>query len=435
MLLKDCKLLGSDDKVDILIKDGKIVNIEKYISSDEKKIIDLKGKYVLPGLIDPHVHFRDPGMTHKEDFFTGSCAAAKGGYTTVIDMPNTNPSTTSKDLLDKKREIAKDSSVINYGFNFGVTNQNYNDINNIDNIASAKIFMGASTGNLLIDKDEDLKNVFSVINKIAMIHAEDEDMINVNTKKYKDKNDPYIHWQIRSNEAARKAVERAINIAKPFNRSIYICHTSTKQELELIKKAKQEGQLVYCEVSPHHLFLDNSYLKTKKNYAKMNPPLRSKEDVDFLWQSINDGTVDTIGTDHAPHLKEEKEKDYWNAPSGVPGSENALALMLNAVNEGKISLNKVTQLMSTNPAKIFNIKNKGQIKVGNDADFCVIEMDLIKEVKDEDQITKCRWSPYSGIKLKGWPVMTIVNGNIVYDDGNINKDTKGKEIEIKKGDR
>ncbi|MBR9691141.1 dihydroorotase family protein [Candidatus Woesearchaeota archaeon] len=428
ILLRNCRL-ANEITVDILIKDGKIKEVGKSVEYDGKTI-DVKEKFVLPGLIDPHVHFRYPGGLHKEEWETASAAAVKGGYTTVIDMPNTTPSTVDKKSLEEKKEYVCKHSLVNFGFHLGLTNENVTILNQLDNVPSYKLYMGSTTGSLLVDKDKDLKNVFKNSSKLITIHAENEDIIKQNEEKNKNQTNPFVHAKIRSSLAAKTAVEKAIKFAKKYKNKVYICHTSTTEELELISKARKEGVKVYCEATPHHLFMEYHELERQGNFAKMNPPLRRKMDVEALWMGINKGVVDTIGTDHAPHTIEEKEQGYWKAPSGVPGIENALALMLDAVNKGKISLKKVEELMSTNPARIFDIKNKGKIKKGCDADLVIIDMDKKDEIQNEKQLTKCKWSPYDGKVLKGWSTVTIVGGNIVYDNGNVMDEFKGKEVVI-----
>ncbi|MCP3682711.1 MAG: dihydroorotase [bacterium] len=406
----------------IVIKDGKIKDItnEKVESFDE--VIDAKNNIVIPGVIDPHVHFRDPGATWKEDFFSGSKAAAAGGVTTVLDMPNTNPMTISQKFLDEKRELAK-KSIVNYGFHIGATKDNLEELKKIKGVASVKVYMGSSTGDLLVDNDFSLRNVFSLSDKIIAVHAEDEKIIKMNTEKYKNEKKPSIHGKIRSNECAASAVKKAISFSD--DKQLYVCHMSTAEEVELVRNANRK---VYCEATPHHLFLTKEALDNMGNYAKMNPPLRSAKDVAALWKAIEDGVIDTIGTDHAPHTREEKEQDYWKAPAGVPGVETMLPLLLDAVNKNRLSLKRLIDITSGNVAKIFRIKNKGAIEKGFDADITIIDMNKENVIKDENLRTKCGWSPFNRLHLNGAPVKTIVNGNVVYD-GNDVIDKKAEEVE------
>lgn len=365
----------------------------------------------LPIIIDPHIHFRVPGGEHKEDWITGSGAALHGGVGMVFDMPNNNPSIDSIELLNKKKKIIskqleKSDYPIKYKLYFGAARDNINEIKKLkkEEIAGIKLYMGSSTGSLLVDKDEDIKKIFKVCQKkdfIISVHAEDEEIIKENTKKYKDKNNFKFHSQARPRQAAIRAVKRVINLTRQIGNKLYICHLNTKEELNLVREAKNEGLKVYCEVCTHHLFFTNKDYECLGSKVKINPPIRVQEDIDALWQGLNDGTVDTIGTDHAPHTLEEKNGNLWDVPSGFPGIETLLPLMLNSVNKGKIILEKLADLMHNNIVKIFELeKIEGRT---------IIDMDLEKKVSDQDIKSKCGWSPYSGIKLKGWPVKVILN--------------------------
>src|SRR3989338_8842614 len=420
---------GKLEDKNILIENGKITKItaDKISSSDR---LDASGKIVLPGLIDVHVHLREPGLTQKEDFKTGTMAAAAGGVTTVLEMPNTKPATTTVKLLQEKRGMAKSKAVVNYGFYIGATADNIDEIRNAENIAGVKVYMGSSTGNLLVTDKKAIKNLFSS-GKRGGVHAEDEELMKKNAAKYKDENNPAVHAKIRSSEVEAAAVKNAANIlssCKNANR-IHFTHTSTKQAMEIIKSAKKNSSNISCDVTPHHLFLTYEELKKQGNFAKMNPALRSREDVEALWKAINSGVVDCIATDHAPHKKKEKETDYMEAPSGVPGLETMLPLLLDAVNKKMLTLQQLVKLTSENPARLFGIKNKVNLAVGADADLVIVDMNMEKEVENKKLFTKCKWSPFAGWKLKGWPTTTIVNGNVVYNEGKINN-VKGKEVEF-----
>ncbi len=388
MILKNCKLVGGEIR-DIRIKEGKIAKIEKDLE-EEEEVLDVNGKFVIPGLLDPHCHFREPGLTHKEDFYTGSKAAAAGGFTTFLDMPNTNPPTISHTLLEEKRTLAK-KSLINYGFHFGASSGNASVIESVRNVPSTKLFMNITTGDLLVDDEKEINKIF-LASDIVSVHAEDE------------------------------MVKKAIWFSKNTGKKLYLCHISTKEEIEVIKEEKNDK--IFVEVTPHHLFLDSSL--DNSNFTKMKPPLRDKKDRFSLWEAINSGVVDTIGTDHAPHTVEEKERE--EIVFGVPGSETALPLMLNEVNKGNLNLSKVVELCCHKPATIFGIENKGFLKEGYDADITVIDIEKVKRVIGKDLFTKCKWSPFEGNELIGWPVMTIVNGNIVFNEGIINETNRGKEV-------
>jgi len=381
-LLENGKLVEKN----ILIENHYIKDIiEDIVTVDE--IIDAKGNIILPGLVDGHVHFREPGLTHKEDFFTGSCAAAAGGITTIIDMPNTKPATTTIELLNQKRELAKKSAV-NYGFHFGCTKDNLEEIKKAEDIASVKVYMNETTGDLMMNDDAALENIFRASKRIA-VHAE--------------------------NEKVQKALD-IFNKVKDKKKRLYFCHISAKEELGMIKKQKTKN--IFIEICPHYLFLTHEDAEKLPGKGAVKPGLKTKEDQNALWEAVRKGHVDTIATDHAPHLMEEKNSS--NPPSGFPGCETMLPLLLDAYNKNKISLEKIQQLCCENPAKIFNMRQKGKISLGYDADLVIIDINQEKEVKNEELFTKCKWSPFNGKVLKGWPVMTIVRGNTVFDNGKIN---------------
>jgi len=368
----------------------------------------------LPGLVDPHVHFRTPGAEYKEDFVTGAVAALAGGISCVLDMPNTNPPTITHNDLGWKKDKVKNSK-IQFGFHFGATEDNLDEIKKVSldkardkesDIASIKVFFGSSTGNLLVNNLEYLEKLMRKTTKIITVHAEDEEIIQKNIAKYKGREKPGIHSKIRSPEAAASAVDKLLNLVRKTNHPVYFCHISTKEEVDLIKNAKKEGLPVFAEVTPHHLFLDTSAYKKWGNFVKVNPPLRSKEDQKALWDAINDGTIDTIGSDHAPHLPKEKKVDYWNAPSGIPGVETTLPLMLDAINKKMLTIDRLVELMSTNQEKIFGLDLKGS--------ETTIDLGLIRDVKISDLHSKCEWNPYEEMELTGWPVETKVLGKTMY---------------------
>ncbi len=386
LLIKNGKIYknGALVRKNIFIKEDKITKItNQELKAD--KTIDAKNKIIIPGLIDSHVHFREPGQTQKEDFLTGSMAAAAGGITTVLDMPNNQPPTTNLQRLDEKKRLAK-KSIVNYGFHFGSTDDNIAEIQKVKDIASVKVYMESTTGNLMIDNEHSLKNIFTS-NKTIAVHAENEHILH------------------------------AIELIQDSNNDLYFCHISSQEELHYTKKEKIKNK-IYVEVCPHHLFLTAKNVNELGSFAEMKPHLKTKEDQKALWEGIHNGKIDTIATDHAPHTKEEKLTP--NYPYGVPGCETMLPLLLNAVNEKRLTLKKLVQLCCENPSKIFKIKNKGFIKEGFDADLTIIDLDLEKEVKNNELFTKCKWSPFDSWKLKGWPVTAIVNGNIVFDNGKIN---------------
>lgn len=326
---------------------------------------------------------REPGLTHKEDFNSGSKAAARGGVTTFLDMPNTIPNTITKENLIQKKSIMIGKSYVDYGFHFGGSKtDNSEDIKSIKNeVASTKIFLNASTGNMLVEDDKILEKLFEV-SKIVTVHAED------------------------------KMVDKAIEIAKRVGTILYLCHLSLSSEIDSLKKAKDTGMKIYGEATPHHLFLNiESINENNKTFLRMKPELKEKIDNEALWKAIKDGTIDTIGTDHAPHLLTEKlEKLTF----GIPSVEHSLELMLKKIKDSSIDLTLLTKIMSENPSKIFGIKNKGILKEGYDADFVIIDLDDESEIAEKEIITKASWSPYIGFKRGGRVLMTILRGNVVY---------------------
>lgn len=415
MLIKNARIntTGNEYEIkDIYIKDGKIAEIdfdinsldiirETFLSSDENikklEIIDLKGKkYLIPGVIDPHVHMRDPGLTHKEDLYTGSRACAKGGITTFIDMPNTIPTTTNLNALQDKKNLASMKSLVNYGFHFGGTSTDNSDIIPTEGVASTKVFMNISTGKMLVEKDEVLKNIF-LKSKMVSVHAEGD------------------------------MVEKAITYNEKYGKKLYLCHISNKKELDIIRKNREIAtKKIYTEVTPHHLFLSENDIKGKNEMLfRMKPELKTTDDIEALWKAINDGTVDTIGTDHAPHLLSEKlEKVTF----GIPGVENSLPLMLDSVSKGRITLSKMIELMSKNPSKIFDIKNRGEIKEGYYGDLVVVDLEKKFTLKNKTTLSRCGWTPFDGYTGYGKIETTIVNGKIVYNKDQIIENT-GSEIE------
>jgi len=377
----------------ILIEGNTIKSVSKK-TYDADTVIKVEGKIIMPGVIDPHVHFREPGFEHKEDFLTGSRAAAKGGVTTFLDMPNTEPPTTTVSALEDKRRLAK-KSIVNYGFHFGSTGDNIEEIKKAENTASVKVFMNQSTGTLCVDDRETLKRIFSAARTIT-VHA----------------------------EGAK--VKEAVSLARECRTRLYLCHISHRDEIDYLRENK--GKNIFVEATPHHLFLTDEKTRGLKSFASMKPGLKSDSDVEALWSAIDEGIVDTIGTDHAPHTEDEKKR-LISAPYGVPGVETMLPLLLNAVNEKRLSLKRLAELTCEGPARIFGIKRKGYIEAGYDADLVVVDMDLEKEVRRDDLCTKCGWSPYESMMLKGWPVMTLVRGKVVYDNGSF-YGAGGKEVEF-----
>ncbi|MGL5054266.1 MAG: dihydroorotase [Fusobacteriaceae bacterium] len=406
LLIKNAKIVLSEEKevvTSILIGDsGKILEIDENIeieNLESLKVIDANGNYVIPGIIDAHTHMRDPGLCYKEDFITGSKACAKGGVTTFIDMPNTIPNTTTELSLKEKKINSLNRSYVDYGFHFGGSRlDNSEDIGNVINdVASTKIFLNMSTGDMLVEDSKVVENIFNA-SRIISVHAEED------------------------------KVDTAIEFAKKTNKPLYLCHLSKASEVQSLEKAKKDGIKVYGEVAPHHLFLsskDREKNEENKMLLNMKPELKTEEDCNALWEGIKNGVIDTIGTDHAPHTLEEKMSKVM---FGIPGVENSLELMLLAVQDKKITLYTLIKIMSENPAKIFGIKNKGEIKVDYDGDLVIVDLKQVYTINNKTLISKCGWTPYKGMKSGGKILTTIVRGNIVYNNeeffGPIGKEIK-----------
>ena len=422
-----CFIEGRLKEVDVAVKDGKICKIGQ-ISEKAKETLNAEGQTVFPGCIDTQTHFREPGSTDTEDLHSGSRAAIAGGITSVFEMPNTNPPTSNINEFQRKLDLAKDRMYCNYAFYFGATADNSNDLaslKNLEGCCGIKLFAGSSTGNLLVAKEEDIDKVFQNSSKVVAVHSEDEEILNINKKLIK-KGDVHSHPVWRSVECAISSTRRIVKIAERYNKKAHILHITTKEEIDFLSQHK--GNITF-EITPQHLTLyaPDCYNKLG-TYAQMNPPLRDKSHYDRLWYAVRNDYNDTIGSDHAPHLKINKDKEYPNSPSGMPGVQTLMPVMLNHVNEGKLTLNQLINLVCENPIKIFGIKNKGFIKEGYDADFTIVDMNKIIEIKNEDIESKCKWSPFNGDKFKGTPVATVINGDIKMKDGEIIGDPSGKPL-------
>jgi dihydroorotase len=376
----------------------------------ENRTIDAKGLTLLPALIDPHVHFRIPGGEHKEDWESASRAAIAGGVTTVFDMPNNSPSCITKERLQEKRQLIEKQLKIplRFALYLGADQNHLGEIPKVKNeVIGLKIYMGSSTGDLLMKDPLALDEAFRLAAEsdlLVAVHAEDEALIEERKCKADLHLGPAIHSVIRNSEVAKRAVEQAIGLAQKYGTRLYIAHVSTKEELDLIRSAKGKGLSVFAEATPHHLFLNTDLYKKLRTRALVNPPLREKTEA--LWDAIYDGTIDTIGTDHAPHTLEEKDRPYGLAPSGFPSIELYLALLLNAHHEKKISLEQIVSLTHTRPKEIFRWKEE--------EDFVLVDLNERRIVEDDSLQTKAKWSPYAGMTLTGWPRYTILKGK-VYD--------------------
>ncbi len=424
----ECYIEGKLTKTNIGIQNGKISIIGDLINEQSNASIDASNLLVLPGCMDTQVHFREPGSTNAEDLHTGSKAAIAGGITSVFEMPNTNPPTANMKEFNNKLNLAKNRMYSNYAFYFGATPDNSPDLANLkglDGCCGVKLFAGSSTGNLLVDKEEDIEKVFQNTSKIVAVHSEDEEIINLR-KKLIEKGNVHTHPIWRNEECAMSSTRRIVRIAKRMNKKAHILHVTTKEEVDFLSQNK--GNITF-EITPQHLtiYAPDCYDKLG-TFAQMNPPLRDKSHYDRLWYAIRNNYNDTIGSDHAPHLKENKLKDYPQSPSGMPGVQTLLPVMLNHVNDKKLTLDQLIKLLCENPVSVFGIKNKGFIKKDYDADFTIIDMNRTIEIKNENIHSKCGWSPFDGYKFKGSPVYTVINGDIKMKEDEILGDPSGKPI-------
>ena len=422
-----CYIDGKLVNTDITVSGGKIKSIGKA-DLNNHKVYDAENKIVLPGIIDTQVHFREPGSTDAEDLESGSRAAVLGGVTSLFEMPNTNPPTANLVEFEKKLKAAKNRMHSNYAFYFGATPSNTDQLaqlKNVEGCCGVKLFAGSSTGNLLVDKEADIEKVILSSDRVVSIHSEDEDIIKLR-KKFIRKGDVHSHHEWRNVECAMSSTRRVVKIAERYNKKIHVLHVTTKDEVDFLAMHKKN---VTFETTPQHLTLyaPDCYDKLG-TYAQMNPPLRGKEHYDRLWTAIKNNIVDVLGSDHAPHLKANKDKEYPDSPSGMPGVQTIFPVMIDHVNNGKLTLNQLINLMCENPCRIFGIKNKGFIKEGFDADLTIVDMKKEVTIKDEMIASKCGWTPFNNYKVKGFPVGTIVNGILVMSDGKILVESKGKPL-------
>jgi dihydroorotase len=402
---------------EIGVSEGKIVKIGRNIGEAEKSVA-FKHEIILPGVIDIHAHFREPGATYKEDWESGSRAAAHGGVTLVFDMPNTMPPTTTLQRVEEKRKLAEEKCKIDFRICGGVRKGNIHELAGMADAVGAygEIFMCESFGELQIDKAElyEAYREIAKTGKVAITHAEDAEINTHLKEKFKKRNNPAIHSQVRPPFSEAIAVATALQLAKETGVKLHLTHISTAESIKLIRSMKKRAD-VTCDVTPHHLFLTEENVKELGNFGKVNAPLRSKEDQAALWKGIATGVVDMIASDHAPHTKEEKRKPYWEAPAGVPGIETMLPLMLTAVKRKFITLYQLAKLMCINPAKRMGLyPQKGVLAEGSDADIVVVDLKRKYEIHGKDLYTKCKWTPFEGFQVVGMPVMTVSRGRIVY---------------------
>lgn len=429
LLIRRARILLPDGEFlvgDVQVCDGKIVKVAAEIVAEGDREIDATGLTLLPGVIDPQVHFREPGLEHKEDLFTASCACAKGGVTSFLEMPNTRPLTTTQAALDDKLRRASEKCLVNYGFFIGATPELLPDLLNANPTPGIKVFMGSMHGDLLMDDAANLEVIFAKGDRLIAVHAEDQARISQRRQEFAGVTDIAVHSQIQDNQAALLATQLAVKLSKKYQRRLHILHLSTGEEAEFLRESKPSW--VTAEVTPQHLLLNTSAYETIGSFAQMNPPLRSPRDNEILWQALRDGVIDFIATDHAPHTLAEKAQTYPNTPSGMPGVETSLPLMLTQAVEGRCTVVQVSNWMSTAVAKAYKIPNKGKITPGFDADLVLVDLDNYRPVIGAEMASKCGWSPFEGWNLTGWPVVTIVGGKVVFDNGKLDTNVRGEAL-------
>ena len=439
LLIKNAQIINEGKIInsDIFINNGLIEEISNSISikSSDVKIIDAENNFVMPGVIDDQVHFREPGLTHKANIESESKAAVAGGITSFIEMPNTIPQATTIEELEKKFEIASKDSYANYSFMFGATNDNIDEILKVDskNVAALKIFLGSSTGNMLVDNSEVLEEIFSKTNLLIAAHCEDENTIQKNLKKYirnyGDDIPMKYHPIIRSSEACYLSSSKAIKLAKKTGARLHVFHLSTALETNLFSnRLPLEKKKITAEVCVHHLWFSDEDYDTHGSRIKWNPAVKSSADRDALWKALLDDRIDVIATDHAPHTNEEKDSNYTTCPSGGPLVQHALPAMLEAFHENKISLEKIVEKMCHNPAILFQIKNRGFIRTGYHADLVIFNLNKPWTVNKKNILYKCGWSPFEGKSFKSRISHTIINGEVIYDNFKISNKKNAKRL-------
>ncbi|WP_430411530.1 dihydroorotase [Kordia sp.] len=439
ILLKNAQIVSESEikTADILIEGDRITTIGTEINDADAEIIDATGKHVFPGIIDDQVHFREPGLTHKANIQTESRAAIAGGITSFIEMPNTNPQTTTVEKMQEKLDIAKETAFANYSFMFGGTNDNLDEILKVDptQVAGLKLFLGSSTGNMLVDDEAVLEKIFSSTDMVISVHCEDEGTIRKNLAEYKAKYGDDIpmefHPIIRSEEACYISSSRAIALAKKTGARLHVFHLSTGKETALFDNSiPLEEKKITAEVCIHHLWFSDEDYATKGTNIKWNPAVKKASDRAQLWEALLDDRIDVIATDHAPHTIEEKSNVYTKAPSGGPLVQHALNAMIQAHKAGKISLEKIVQKMCHNPARLFQVKDRGFVKEGYYADLVLVDLENSYEVNKDNILYKCGWSPFEGTTFDSVVTHTFVNGNLAYVDGKISEKRHVKQLEF-----
>jgi dihydroorotase len=403
-------------QADVGVREGRIAAIGSLSGAKAAEVFDAKGLHVLPGVMDTQVHFREPGNEHKEDLATGGMAAILGGVTAVFEMPNTNPPTTTRAAIEDKLARAKGRMQCDHAFYAGATPQNIGalaELERMPGVCGIKAFLGSSTGTLLLAKEDDILAALKAGTRRMAVHSEDEDRM-IERKPFAKRGHPETHPIWRDAESARMSTERVLRLARAAGRRLHVLHITTGDEIPLLAAAKD---ISTAETTPQHLTLSAPECYERiGTYAQMNPPIRDESHRQALWAAVRDGVIDVIGSDHAPHTREEKDREYPDTPSGMPGVQTLATLMLDHVNKGNLTLERFIDLTASGPQRIFGIAGKGRIAVGYDADFTVVDMNLTREITNSWIASRCGWTPFDGMKTKGWPVATILRGNIVMRD-------------------
>ncbi|MCE9528331.1 MAG: dihydroorotase, partial [Planctomycetales bacterium] len=414
-------------RMSVLVEGSKIVALDAAIHARADEAVDAAGLHLIPGVIDDQVHFREPGLTHKEDLHTASRACAKGGVTTFLEMPNTKPAAITQERLNEKLALAAEKSLVNYGFYIGATPSNTDELKKITRTPGIKIFIGSSTGDLLVDEQSALERIFAETTLPICAHCENETTVRQNIERLTAGGralELADHSRIRDPAAAVIATRRAMDLAFRYNHRFHVLHVSTAEECELLADHRD---LITAEACPHHLFFNTGDYERLGTLVQMNPSLKTAADSRRLWQALLEGRIQVIATDHAPHTLEEKQQPYPKSPSGLPAVENSLALILNQVSLGLCTIDQVVHWMAGAPARVWDIVNKGRITPGYDADLVLVDLNKSATILNENQETKSRWSPWHGTTLTGWPVRTWVMGQEVFRDGKINDAVRGQE--------
>ncbi len=418
-------------RVDIAVKNQRISEISSSLQSTSNNILDLTGLTILPGLIDSQVHFREPGLTHKEDIQTGTRAAILGGITSVFEMPNTNPSTTTVEAFQQKMNLSKGRANCHYSFFLGASSENISELANLEKLPHSpgiKIFLGASFGSLLVDDDVTFEQVMKHGKRRLTIHSEDEARMRERKHIAIEAGHPRAHHIWRDEESAMISTRKAVMLARKYKRSIHVLHVSSSEEMAFLKENKDVASV---EILPQFLTLSAPECYERLGtLAQQNPPIRDIRHLEHLWKAVQNGTVDIIGSDHAPHTLEEKNRPYPQSPSGFPGVQTLVPIMLNHVHQGNFSLERFTEMVSENPRRLFGVRNKGRIQLGYDADFTIVDLKKEQTIKNSWIASKCGYTPFDGMKVTGWPTHTILKGQVVMQDDSVIKAHQGEPIDF-----